>query len=69
MNNSPLAGDSDEKRVLFLSGELALGGAAMFVMNVCDELRDTDEGWLGIAGVFFNLGKSAGRCGIAGLRS
>ena len=46
-----------QRRVLFLSGEMELGGAAMFVMNVCEGLSQTGGGWRGIAGVFSNLGE------------
>jgi glycosyltransferase involved in cell wall biosynthesis len=46
-----------QSRVLFLSGEMELGGAAMFVMNVCEGLAETGGRWRGMAGVFSNLGE------------
>ena len=46
---------SGQKRIIFVSGEMELGGAAMFVMNICESLRETGSGWQGIAGVFSDL--------------
>lgn len=46
-----------QKRVLFLSGDMELGGAAMFVLNLCEGLRVTGGEWQGVAGVFSNLGE------------
>jgi glycosyltransferase involved in cell wall biosynthesis len=43
-------------RVLFLSGDLGLGGAAIFVLNICDGLR-TRGNWEPLAGVFYRLGE------------
>lgn len=43
-------------RVLFLSGDLGLGGAAIFVLNICDGLR-TLGNWEPMAGVFYRLGE------------
>jgi glycosyltransferase involved in cell wall biosynthesis len=44
------------RKALFLTGEMNLGGGAMFVLNVCEGLREIDGGWEGMAGVFSNLG-------------
>lgn len=45
-----------KRTVLFLTGEMGLGGGAMFVRNICDGLRTSEGGWTGIAGVFSKLG-------------
>jgi glycosyltransferase involved in cell wall biosynthesis len=42
-------------RVLFLSGDLGLGGAAIFVLNICDGLRELGH-WEGVAAVFYQKG-------------
>ena len=41
--------------ILFLTGDLALGGGAIFVLNVCDALRKARL-WEPLAGVFQGLG-------------
>ena len=43
-------------KALFLTGEMNLGGGDMFVLNVCDGLREIDSDWEGTAGVFSTLG-------------
>lgn len=47
---------TNSRKVVFLTGDLALGGGAMFVLNVCNGLRNSDQ-WQGIAGVFTQLGE------------
>jgi glycosyltransferase involved in cell wall biosynthesis len=45
------------KKVLILTDEMILGGAAMFVLNLCEGLKNLDGEWNGVAGVFFNTGE------------
>lgn len=45
------------KTALFLTGEMGLGGGAMFVLNLCEGLRESRGDWCGVAGVFTNLGE------------
>jgi glycosyltransferase involved in cell wall biosynthesis len=42
------------KTVLILTDEMILGGAALFVLNLCEGLKNLEGGWNGVAGVFFN---------------
>jgi glycosyltransferase involved in cell wall biosynthesis len=45
-----------KRQALFLTGEMGLGGGAMFVLNLCEGLRLLDGNWSGVAGVFSSLG-------------
>ena len=49
--------NKDRKNVIFLSGDLPIGGAAIFVLNLCDGLDQLQNQWRGIAGVFSDLGE------------
>lgn len=42
-------------RIIFLSGELSLGGGAIVVLNLCNGLRDSGQ-WQPVAAVFSKLG-------------
>jgi glycosyltransferase involved in cell wall biosynthesis len=42
-------------RIIFLSGELSLGGGAIVVLNLCNGLRDSGH-WQPVAAVFSRLG-------------
>lgn len=48
--------NSNPKKVIFLSGDLPLGGAATFVLNICDGLQKINGRWQGIAGVLTRYG-------------
>lgn len=46
----------EQKRIIFLSGDMDLGGAAIFVMNVCGAINQLNTKWHARAGVFTHLG-------------
>ncbi len=49
------------KKALFLSGDMGLGGGAMFVLNLCEGLRCAGGQWRGLAGVFTGAGQVGGQ--------
>jgi glycosyltransferase involved in cell wall biosynthesis len=56
MNNLASNKISTQKPVLFLSGDMDLGGATIFVLNICEALKEVGSPWQGIAGTLTHHG-------------
>ena len=56
MNNLADKKISTQKPVLFLSDDMELGGATIFVLNICEALREVGSQWQGFSGILTNYG-------------
>lgn len=56
MNNLASNKISTQKPVLFLSGDMELGGATIFVLNICEALKEVGSPWQGVAGILTRHG-------------
>jgi len=56
MNNLADKKISTQKPVLFLSDDMELGGATIFVLNICEALREVGSQWQGYSGILTNYG-------------